>query len=304
MELTASAQQALREAFGEGLKLDEPLARHTSARIGGPADAFITARSVDVLARAGRLAWAHGIPLFVLGGGSNVLVSDAGFRGLVVHNRARGVAFEGEIVVAESGVRTITLARRCIRRGLAGMEWAIGVPGTVGGAVFGNAGAHGGDMDSVVQWVEVATPGGVETLSNDDLGFTYRSSALKRQPRPAIVLRAALGLAVEDAAAISARAEAYNEHRKRTQPPGATIGSMFKNPPGDYAGRLIDAAGMKGMRVGGAAISEKHANFFLNMGEATAADVKGLIDAAREAVEAQSGVRLELEIELIGAWGA
>lgn len=304
MGLTEGARQALREAFGEGLKLDEPLARHTSARIGGPADAFITARTVDVLARAGRLAWAHDIPLFVLGGGSNVLVSDAGFRGLVVHNRARDVTFEGETVVAESGVRTITLARRCIRRGLAGMEWAVGVPGTMGGAVFGNAGAHGGDMDSVVRWVEVATPEGVETLSNDDLAFTYRSSALKRQPRPAIVLRAALGLAVEDAAAIGARADAYNEHRKRTQPPGATIGSMFKNPPGDYAGRLIDAAGLKGMRVGGAAISEKHANFFLNMGEATAADVKGLIDAAREAVEAQFGVRLELEIELIGAWGA
>jgi UDP-N-acetylmuramate dehydrogenase len=304
MGLTAGARQALREAFGERLKLDEPLARHTSARIGGPADAFITARSVNVLARAGRLAWAQGIALFVLGGGSNVLVSDAGFRGLVVHNRARGVAFEGETVVAESGVRTITLARRCIRRGLAGMEWAIGVPGTVGGAVFGNAGAHGGDMDSVVQWVEIATPGGVEMLSNDDLAFTYRSSALKRQPRPAIVLRAALGLAVEDEAAISARADAYNEHRKRTQPPGATIGSMFKNPPGDYAGRLIDAAGLKGMQVGGAVISEKHANFFLNMGEATAADVKGLIDAARAAIEEQSGVRLELEIELIGVWGA
>jgi UDP-N-acetylmuramate dehydrogenase len=304
MGLTVEARRALREAFGEGLKLDEPLARHTSARIGGPADAFITARSVDVLARAGRLAWAYGIPLFVLGGGSNVLVSDAGFRGLVVHNRARGVAFEGETVIAESGVRTITLARRCIGRGLAGMEWAIGVPGTIGGAVFGNAGAHGGDMDSVVQWVAIATPGGVETLSNDDLAFTYRSSALKRQPRPAIVLRAALGLAAEDEAAISARADAYNEHRKRTQPPGATIGSMFKNPPGDYAGRLIEAAGLKGMQVGGAAISEKHANFFLNTGEAMAADVKGLIDAARAAVEAQSGVRLELEIELIGAWGS
>jgi UDP-N-acetylmuramate dehydrogenase len=303
MALSAAARQALREAFGEGLRLDEPLARHTSARIGGPADALIAARSTEELARAARLAWTHDIPLFVLGGGSNVLVSDAGFRGLVVRNRTGGVAFEGETVVAESGVRTITLARRCIGRGLAGMEWAIGVPGTVGGAVFGNAGAHGGDMDSVVRWVEVATPEGVERLSNDDLAFAYRSSALKRRPRPAVILRAALGLAPEDAAAIGARADAYNAHRKQTQPPGATIGSMFKNPPGDYAGRLIDAAGLKGTQIGGAAISEKHANFFVNMGEATAADVKGLIDAAREAVEARFGVRLELEIELVGAWG-
>lgn len=302
MPLLPDALRDLRAAFGERLLIDEPLARHTSARIGGPADAFLVARTVADLRQAAGSAWAHGLPLLILGGGSNVLISDAGVRGLVVHNRADRVSFDGTRVTADSGASTIALARRCASRGLAGFEWAIGVPGTLGGAVFGNAGAHGGDMAASVVAVEAATPAGDVSLTNAELAFEYRSSILKREPRPLAILRVALELHEEDPAAVRARADEYNTYRKRTQPPGATIGSMFKNPPGDYAGRLIDAAGLKGMRVGGAQISEKHGNFFVNAGEATASDVKALIDRARAEVAARFSVALELEIELVGEW--
>ncbi len=303
MPLPSEALTDLRAAFGDALLLDEPLARHTSARIGGPADAFFAARTTADLRDAARLAWAHGLPLTVLGGGSNILISDAGVRGFVVHNRAQGVTFEGRMVRADSGARTILLARRCIKRGLAGFEWAIGVPGTLGGAVFGNAGAHGGDMAASVVSVDAITPDGPVTLTNADLAFEYRSSALKRDPRPLVILSVLLELTPDDPDVVAARAEEYNDYRKRTQPPGATIGSMFKNPPGDHAGRLIDAAGLKGTQVGGAQISEIHANFFLNVADATAADVRALVELARTEVMKQFGVPLELEVELVGEWG-
>lgn len=302
MSLPDAALARLQETFGERLRLDEPLARQTSARIGGPADAFLAAHTVDDLRRAAQIAWAHDVPLLVLGGGSNILIGDGGYRGLVVHNRTGQVEIAGPTVTADSGVSTIALARRLARRGLAGFEWAVGVPGTLGGAVFGNAGAHGGDMASVLGYAELATPAGDEAVTAADLRFEYRSSILKREGRPATILRAVMHFTPDDADAIKARMEQYNAYRKQTQPPGATIGSMFKNPPGDYAGRLIDAAGLKGAREGGAAISEKHANFFLNLGEATAADVGALIDRARAEVLRQFGVGLELEVELVGEW--
>lgn len=322
MPLSAEVIAALREALGDQVSFDEPLARHTSARIGGPADAFMAARTSDDLCEAARLAWTHDVPLRVLGGGSNILIADAGVRGLVVDNRVDWVKFEGQRVRAGSGASTIQLARRLARKGLSGFEWAIGVPGTLGGAVYGNAGAHDGDMKGCVTQVEgiipllqTATPSpilggggrrpeGVSdiTWSNDDLAFEYRSSILKRERRTCVILAVEMAFTPDDPAAINARMKEYNDYRKRTQPPGATIGSMFKNPPGDYAGRLIDAAGLKGTRIGGAQISEKHANFFLNVGEATAADVKVLADLARSLVFDRFGVSLELEIELVGEW--
>ena len=302
MPLPPDALTDLHTAFGDVLLLDEPLARHTSARIGGPADAFLAARTVPDLREAARLAWTHGLPLTVLGGGSNILISDAGVRGFVVHNRTGDVTFDGAQVRADSGARTIALARRCIKRGLAGFEWAIGVPGTLGGAVFGNAGAHGGDMAASVVSVDAITPDGPVTLTNADLAFEYRSSVLKRDPRPLVILSVLLELTPDDPDAVAARAAEYNDYRKRTQPPGATIGSMFKNPPGDHAGRLIDAAGLKGTQVGGAQISEIHANFFLNVADATAADVRSLVEVARVEVLRQFGVPLELEVELVGEW--
>lgn len=306
MPIPPDPQVELTTVFGQRLRLDEPLARHTSARIGGPAEAFLIARTVDDLREATRIAWKHDLPLFILGGGSNILFSDAGVRGLIVYNRADEVRFEGTTVTAKSGVSTIQLSRRLASRGLSGFEWAIGIPGTLGGAVYGNAGAHGGDMAGSVRQIEAIIPSGdgIEAVSwsNADLGFEYRSSILKREGRRCVILRMTFDFQIDDPDAVRARMAEYNDYRKRTQPPGATIGSMFKNPPGDYAGRLIDAAGLKGKQIGGAQISEKHANFFLNVGEATAGDVKALVDLARREVADRFGVTLELEVELVGRW--
>jgi UDP-N-acetylmuramate dehydrogenase len=299
----AVALAALRAAFGKRLHLEEALARHTSARIGGPADLFLVAETLSDLREAARIAWDHDLQLFVLGGGSNILVSDAGVRGLVVANRARGIEFEAVRVRAESGVNLSTLARRCIGEGLAGLEWAIGVPGTVGGAVVGNAGAHGGDMAGCVESARVLQSDDVERAwSNAELAFAYRTSAIKRNAAKSVILDVALMLKPEPTEAIQARADEYNAYRKSTQPPGASIGSMFKNPPEDYAGRLIDQVGLKGKVVGKAQISPVHANFFVNLGDARGADVYALIDKARRAVLAQFGVRLELEVQLVGDW--
>ncbi len=302
MTLPPNALADLQSTFADRLLLDEPLARHTSARIGGPADAFLAADSIDDLRAAARIAWAHDVPLFILGGGSNILISDRGVRGIVAANRTGEITFDRTTVTADSGIGTILLVRRCIKRGLAGLEWAVGVPGTLGGAVIGNAGAHGGDMSKSVSRVFAVTPAGDVWLSAADLEYEYRSSIFKREPRPVVILRVEMVLCEDDREAIQARADEYNARRKRNQPPGATIGSMFKNPPGEYAGRLIEAAGLKGVRIGGAQISEKHANFFLNVEEATADDVKALVDLARREVLAQSGVSLELEVELVGEW--
>ena len=302
MPISSEACAALRLAFGERVLFEEPLSRHSSARIGGPAEAFLAARSVHDLAEAAQIAWEYDVPLCILGGGANILISDAGIRGLVVHNRAEGLHFDGTQVLAESGVSTISVARRSVKRGLAGFEWAAGIPGTIGGAVFGNAGAHGGDMAGVVVYADVITPEGERRLSNADLAFEYRSSILKREPQRAVVLRVLLQLEAGDPDVLNARLEEFRDYRRRTQPPGATIGSMFKNPPGDYAGRLIDAAGLKGTRIGGAEISTKHGNFFLNVGDANASDVRALAELARREVREQFGVELELEIELVGEW--
>jgi len=302
MTLPQPALNALQSAFAERLLIDEPLTRHSSARIGGPADALLVAKTRDDLRTAARLAWKHGIPLTILGGGANVLVSDAGVRGLVIHNRAAQVTFDDVHATAESGMGIISLARQCTQNGLSGFEWAVGIPGTLGGAVYGNAGAHGGDMSSVVVNIDMLTPKGEVTMTNAELAFQYRSSILKRERRPCLIESLTLRFIAGVPADIEARMAEFNDHRKRTQPPGATIGSMFKNPPSDYAGRLIEEAGLKGKQAGGAQISEKHANFFLNTGDASAEDVKALIDQARWDVWKKFGVELELEIELVGEW--
>ena len=298
-----AALDEFQAAFGERLRQGEALARHTSSRMGGPADLFLVAETLSDLRQAANIAWKHDLPLFILGGGSNILVSDAGVRGLVIANRARAVAFEGTRVRAESGASLSTLARRCIGKGLAGLEWAIGVPGTIGGAVVGNAGAHGGDVAGSLESARILQPGGDEReWRNAELGFAYRTSVIKHSAPKSVILDVIFGLEQEPAEAIQTRADEYNAHRKATQPPGASIGSMFKNPPGDYAGRLIDQVGLKGKRVGNAQISPVHANFFVNLGEARAADVMALIESAREAVLAQFGVTLELEVQLVGDW--
>jgi UDP-N-acetylmuramate dehydrogenase len=292
-------------------KAMEPLSRYTTARVGGPADLLVEARTTEELLALAQRADAIGMPCHILGSGANVLVSDQGVRGLVVVNRAREIrwkSLDGSArVEVDSGVALITLARECIERGLGGLEWAIGVPGTVGGAVVGNAGAHGSDVNANLVMAKILRRGALapEWWTKRQLGFGYRVSALKQyQPaeRP-IVLTVLFDLKHDNRANLERRAGEYNDRRRASQPPGATMGSMFKNPSGDFAGRLIEAAGLKGHRQGLAQISEKHANFFVNTGGASAVDVKALIDLAQAEVLKQFAIRLELEVELLGDWG-
>ena len=296
---------ALKVAFGPAaVRENQALARYTVFHIGGPADLLAVAENIDVLRQAVTLAWAHDTPCMVLGGGSNVLVSDAGVRGLVVINQAAALTFLGSRVRAESGASFSCVARQCVTQGLAGLEWAIGIPGTVGGAVVGNTGAWGGDVASTLIRALVLQPDGtVAEWPVERFEYGYRTSVVKRQEaRKPVVLEAEFALRSGQREALEARVAEIVARRKASQPPGATCGSMFRNPPGDYAGRLIEAAGLKGQRRGGAEISSAHANFIVNHGGATAADVKALIDLARQAVQAQYGVTLGLEIELVGAW--
>ncbi len=295
-------QARLRSLLGERFQENVPLAPFTSARIGGPADYLLTLVSADELAQAVTLLWEQAIPFRMLGGGSNVLVSDAGVRGVVLLNRARAVRFQPESVWAESGASLSLIARRAASQGLAGLEWAAAIPGTLGGAVYGNAGAFGGDIAGCLRWAELLTPQGRVRLAAKELAYGYRSSALKRGEQTGVVLAAELQLHPADRQTVQARLDKWTVQRKAAQPPGASMGSMFKNPPGDYAGRLIEAAGLKGLRVGNVEVSPIHANFFVNHGQTRAADVRALIEMVRQTVQEKFGVQLELEIELLGEW--
>jgi UDP-N-acetylmuramate dehydrogenase len=304
-------QMRFREAFGESFGLNVPMARYTSARVGGSAEMFLEVTDQNELQAAVELAYAQRVPYLVIGGGSNILVSDNGIKGLVILNKARNVHYRhnGSSVVCsvESGMNLSSLARQCISKGLAGLEWAVSVPGTVGGAVVGNSGAHGGDMHSALLTATIWTPGeGTRLFGRDEMAYGYRDSILKReqgadQPRR-VVLSAELELRPESVEVLAARADGFVAQRKQTQPGGASMGSMFKNPDNYYAGYLIEAAGLKGFRSGGATISEKHANFFVNDGDATAEDVRALIAEAWNAVREKFGIELQLEVELVGDW--
>lgn len=295
---------ALRTAFGDRLQENVPLAPYTSARIGGPADFLLAVTSADELAETVQQLWLLEIPFIMLGGGSNVLISDRGVRGVVLLNRAKAVRFDHENarVWAESGAVLATIARRAANHGLSGLEWAAAVPGTLGGAVYGNAGAFGGDMSQNLRQAELLTRSGRRTLTVAEMGYGYRTSLLKRGELQGVVLAAELQLQPGDPQTIIRQMEAWTARRKATQPPGASMGSMFKNPPGDFAGRLIEAAGLKGTRIGNVEVSPVHANFFVNHGETRAADVRALIEKVRQTVFEQFGVELELEIELLGEW--
>jgi UDP-N-acetylmuramate dehydrogenase len=296
----------LSETLGPAaVRVAEPLAHHATLRVGGPVDLFAIALSGEALRQAVKLAWTHGILCQVLGSGSNVLVGDAGMRGLVVLNRSRVMHVTKTLASAESGANLAGLARRCVVRGLAGLEWATSIPGTVGGAVFGNAGAWGSNVASTLVQATILEPDGCETVwPAARFEYGYRTSILKRSAmRSVVVLEAEFAVHNGDKEALQARVAEISARRRASQPRGASCGSVFRNPPGDYAGRLIEAAGLKGRKSGRAQISPVHANFIVNLGGATAADVKALIDLARQTVEEQFGVTLELEIELLGEWG-
>ena len=309
-------RQNLRTAFGGALKEGEALSRYTSSRIGGPAEFLVLAESADQLAEMVRTAWRFGLKTFVMGSGSNILVSDVGVRGVVIVNRAQSIEFHeaGDplTVRAESGAFFGSLAHQCVERGWGGLEWAVPVPGTVGGAVYGNAGAHQGETSRHLRMAEILQPDGmVRTWTREELAFGYRSSALKRhgldqtngRVPSSVLLAAEFELTPADPQVLQAKVDEFLVRRKRTQPPGASMGSVFKNPPGDHAGRLIEAAGLKGQRIGNAEISAQHANFIINLGGARAADVFALIHRAHDGVKEKFGVDLGLEVELVGEWG-
>jgi UDP-N-acetylmuramate dehydrogenase len=315
MNLKTSVREAIYkrfvDVFGDAFHLDVPVAKYTSARVGGTADMFLTVRNANELQMAAELAYVQHLPYFVLGGGSNILMADGGYDGLVIFNKARNVSFRhtgvNVVCTAESGMNLSSLTRQCVAKGLGGLEWAVGIPGTVGGAVVGNSGAHGGDMSNIVRAATVWEPGyGLRIYSTEELDYAYRDSLLKREqgkykPRR-IVLSAELELTPESTDVLMARMDGFTAHRKQTQPGGATVGSMFKNPENYYAGYLIETAGLKGHRIGGAHISEKHANFFVNDETATADDVRALIAEAWHVVREKFGVEMELEVELVGEW--
>jgi UDP-N-acetylmuramate dehydrogenase len=303
----------LRSLFGDRLKQGIQLANFTAARIGGPVDGLLTAESADDLAHLVESLWEREVDFVILGGGSNILVSDAGVRGVVILNRARQVKFnvngDSASVWAESGANLGSVARQAAGRGLSGLEWAVGIPGTIGGAIVGNAGAHGSETADNLLMAEILhLVKGIESRyfreywEREALTFEYRSSKIKRDPGNMVVLSAKLQLQPSTHAAVQEKTSEFTAYRQRTQPPGASMGSMFKNPPGDYAGRLIEAAGLKGTRIGEAEISSLHANFFVNRGNARASDVRNLIDLARNRVKEEFNIELELEIELIGDW--
>lgn len=299
--------QGLQKLLGDRLLHEEPLARYTAARLGGPAEWLYIARdSLDELVEVVTHAWETGLPVRVLGGGANTLVSDYGVRGLIIINHLSEVTFgdwhDGRNVSALSGTGLSILARKCKTQGLAGLEWGVSVPGSVGGAIVNNAGAHGGDISQTVCDIAVLdAERGPQLLTNTEMGYAYRHSALKsRADRRFLVLMATFALTPDTPEAIQARMDSYITHRKSTQPSGASLGSIFKNPEGDYAGRLIESCGLKGYRIGGAHVSERHGNFFINDGKAQAADYYHLIMHIRDEVHRLTGVLLEMEVELIG----
>lgn len=301
MALPAAAAEALRDA-GVPFEEDAPLARRVWWRVGGPADAIIEARTADDLRAASAIAAAHGLPLHALGNGSNLLVADDGVAGLVVHLGALdGAELDRDgLLRVGAGLRDAVLLARAAKQGWAGLDAFAGIPGTVGGAVRMNAGSTLGEISDSLVDVDVVLPGGAgATLPASDLDLGYRRCRL---PPGAIVTSARLRLA--DPATFGAgqaRIQAFLAHRKATQPLDLpSCGSTFRNPPGDHAGRLIEAAGLKGFTIGGAQISPKHANFVVNLGHATAADITAVILHARDTVLHRFGVELRPEVEALG----
>jgi len=299
--IAQDAVHALEQLCPGGVRRNEPLGRHVTFRIGGPADVLVLPRSLDHLTAAVSWLYREGQPFVVLGRGSNVLIADRGIRGVVIKTGRgqEGVRFDGRRVIAGCGASLPHLSRTAATRGLAGLEFAAGIPGSVGGGVVMNAGAHGCSLSQVVHQVRVLTPGGERLWSRDEMRFRYRQSRL--QEEPGILLAAELELTPGDPRECLGRLEEWLRTRSDTQPLGPpSSGCVFRNPVGDHAGRLIDVLGGKGMRAGGATVSDRHANYILNTGGATAVDVLKLIDDVRALVRERTGIDLEPEIKLIG----
>ncbi len=305
-EQRAALVSALPRALAALVRVDEPIGPHTTWKIGGPADLWVEVASPRELGAVLRSCDALGVPLRVLGAGSNVLVADEGAAGVVV---ALGGDLEQVVLEraterslslrAGAGARLTAFARRISNEGWSGLEFAVGIPSTVGGALVMNAGAHGREMKDVVTWAEIVEKSGERRrLEPRELGFSYRRTAL---PPQCVVSRVGIALTRDDPAAIRARVRAHLDYRKRTQPlTEPSCGSVFVNPPDSSAGRLVEEAGLKGRRIGGAEISPLHANFIVNVGGASAADVVALVREARAAVASRTGIELRPEVKPFG----
>lgn len=298
----------MRLISGLKVRVVEPLARYTSIKIGGPADFLLEVANHTALTQTLRLLNRNGVVFCLLGNGSNVLVSDLGVRGAVLRlggefKRIEWREKNGEVLVAVGAAYPIArLVREVARRGYGGLEFAEGIPGSVGGALVMNAGAYGSQIEKVVDRIEGVTHGGEQIrFSREDMVFSYRDSHL---PWGTIVTLVRMRLSKNEVAGVGLRVQELAAKRKKSQPSGyPNAGSMFRNPPGDFAGRLIEAAGLKGRRIGGAKISERHANFIVNLGGAKAEEVKRLMEIAREEVKNKFGVELQAEVRLLGVWG-
>jgi UDP-N-acetylmuramate dehydrogenase len=284
------------------LYFEEPMSKHTTWKIGGPADVMIVPAGKQELARTIAILHAHGVPWMTVGRGSNTLVSDRGIRGAVIKlgSAFDFVRIDGETVTAGGAFSFIKLSVMSGKAGLTGLEFAGGIPGSVGGAVYMNAGANGSDVSRILSSAEVVLEDGeLAVWSNEDFQFSYRHSAL--QGRRAIVTEATFKLSYGNRREIAAAMAAYKDRRNRTQPMSAACaGSVFRNPPGHYAAKLIEEAGLKGMRIGGAQVSTLHANFIINTGNATAEDVLALMEHIQRTVEQKTGIRLVPEVLKVG----
>jgi UDP-N-acetylmuramate dehydrogenase len=299
--MTAIARGELELLVTGEVRYAEPMSRHTTLKVGGPAEAMVFPRGAAEVAAVLRCARSRGLATLVVGGGSNLLVRDGGLRGIVLNLKGtlNGLRADGGEVLAGAGVRISTLLNFCLKRGLAGLEFLAGMPGLVGGAVRGNAGAYGGNTADRLSAVRLIDgEGGDRWVPREALEFRYRFSSLAEGQ---VVAEARFGLTPDDPAAVKARFTKYFDDREATQPSDRSAGCIFKNPvAGEPAGKLIDLAGLKGLARGDAVISTKHGNFLVNRGAATAADVLALIAEARARVRRRWGVDLELEVQVVG----
>ncbi|MBI0386892.1 UDP-N-acetylmuramate dehydrogenase [Thermoactinomyces sp. CICC 24227] len=295
--------QEMKSIGIQDVRVNEPLSRHTTWKVGGPADLLIYPRNKEELERAMQVVYRHQIPWRVIGRGSNLLVRDGGIRGVVfkLDEGFNELKVDGTRVTAGGGYSTILLATMTSRQGLTGLEFAAGIPGNVGGAVYMNAGAHGSDISKVLHSATVLLETGEwVTLSNEEMEFRYRTSVLQTKLK-GIVTEASFTLEYGERDEIMSRLTSYKDRRRKTQPlQYPCAGSVFRNPPGDYAGRLIQEAGLKGFRIGDAEVSTTHANFIINRGNATAKNVLQLIEHIIQTIDEKYNIRLEPEVQVVG----
>ncbi len=307
MHQASDVFEPLKDIFGDRLTVNTSMAPYTTTKVGGNADALLTVDNALDLEKAIGTCWLMNLPVILLGSGSNILVSDKGIRSVVVINRTQHsqISLESEFptVWTESGVSLAQLARVVAEAGFSGLEWASPIPGTVGGAIYGNAGAHGGEISKSLVLAEILHHDqGMVSLNSDQMNFGYRSSILKNSPGKMAILSGTFRLEKSISEKVLTKMKDIAEKRRCTQPVGPSFGSTFRNPPEDKAGRLIEACGLKDKKIGGAIISSKHANFILNTSNATAEDYWQLLEMAYDKVKEKFGISLIPEIELVGEW--